>query len=83
MHHYMGKLRRRPSLISDALVLRHLGEHNAVEAAGRAVAEVIAKERDVTYDPKPTPDDPTAVGTSDMANAMIAAMSLCKLQAKR
>jgi isocitrate dehydrogenase (NAD+) len=83
MHHYMGKLRRRPSLIRNALVLRHLGEHNAVEEMGRAIAEVIAKERDVTYDLKPTPDDPTAVGTSDRADAMIAAMSSCQLQAKR
>ena len=38
--------------------------------------------RDVTYDLKPTRDDPTAVGTSEFADAVIAAMarlSVCRL----
>ena len=35
-------------------------------------ATVIAKGTSVTYDMKPHRDDPTAVGTSEMANAIIA-----------
>jgi hypothetical protein len=38
------------------------------------VAAVIAEGRDVTYDMKPNRDDPTAVGTSQMADAIIDAM---------
>jgi len=37
------------------------------------VATVIADGRDVTYDMKPHRDDPTAVGTQEMADAVIAA----------
>jgi len=35
------------------------------------VAKVIAEGKEVTYDLKPTPDDPTAVGTSQFADAII------------
>ena len=43
-------------------------------AAGRlehAISEVIAESKSVTYDMKPTRDDPTAVGTSEVADAII------------
>jgi isocitrate dehydrogenase (NAD+) len=36
-----------------------------------AVAGVIAEGKDVTYDMKPNRDDPSAVGTKEMANAII------------
>ena len=36
-----------------------------------AIAEVIREGRSVTYDMKPTRDDPTAVGTSEVADAII------------
>ena len=36
-----------------------------------AVADVIAEGKDVTYDLKPNRDDPTAVGTSQMADAIV------------
>jgi isocitrate dehydrogenase (NAD+) len=35
---------------------------------------VIREGKSVTYDMKPTRDDPTAVGTSDVADAIIAKM---------
>jgi isocitrate dehydrogenase (NAD+) len=38
----------------------------------QAVADVIAAGEYVTYDLKPERDDPTAVGTSEMADAIIA-----------
>ena len=37
-----------------------------------AIAAVIAEGKNVTYDLKPRPDDPTAVGTSQFADAVIA-----------
>jgi isocitrate dehydrogenase (NAD+) len=36
-----------------------------------AIAAVIAEGASVTYDMKPSRDDPTAVGTSDVADAII------------
>ena len=36
-----------------------------------AIAEVIREGERVTYDLKPTRDDPTAVGTSEFADAVI------------
>jgi isocitrate dehydrogenase (NAD+) len=53
------------------MMLRHLGED---EAAGRledAIGDVIAEGRSVTYDMKPTRADPSAVGTSEVADAII------------
>ena len=57
-------------------LLRHLGEVGAAERAQRAVEEVIAEGKSVTYDLKPTRDDPTAVGTAEMADAIIEKMEV-------
>ena len=48
-------------------MLRHLGEKDAADRLEQAVAAVIAEGKDVTYDLKPDRDDPTAVGTREMA----------------
>ena len=40
------------------------------ERLEKAVAEVIAEGKDVTYDMKPDRNDPTAVGTREMAEAI-------------
>ena len=53
-------------------MLRYLKEHEAADRLEAAVAAVIKRGEHVTYDLKPTPDDPTAVGTSQMADAIIA-----------
>ena len=55
-------------------MLRHLGETEAAERVQAAVASVIAEGKSVTYDLKSTRDDPTAVGTQEMAEAIVAAM---------
>jgi isocitrate dehydrogenase (NAD+) len=52
------------------LMLRYLGELDAAERLETAVADVIAEGKDVTYDLKPNRDDPTAVGTREMAQAI-------------
>ena len=56
-------------ILSGVLLLRHIG--NAAEAykLENAVAEVIAEGKDVTYDMKADRNDPTAVGTQEMADA--------------
>jgi isocitrate dehydrogenase (NAD+) len=52
-------------------MLRHLEETEAADRLEQAIAEVIADGKSVTYDMKPTRDDPTAVGTSEVADAII------------
>jgi isocitrate dehydrogenase (NAD+) len=60
------------AILSGALMLRRLGELRAAAQVEAAVAEVIAEGRRVTFDLKPDPADPTAVGTQAMADAVIA-----------
>ena len=73
---YTGKNKVNPTanILSGALMLRHLGEFEAAKRIEDAIAIVIAEGKNVTYDLKPTRDDPTAVGTREMADAIIAAM---------
>ena len=71
---YKGQNKVNPTatIRSGALMLQFLGETEAYERVERAVAKVIAEGKSVTYDLKPRRDDPTAVGTSEMADAIIA-----------
>jgi len=52
--------------------LHHIGEHDAGVRLERAIAELIREGTSVTYDMKSSRGDPTAVGTSDVADAVIA-----------
>ena len=52
-------------------MLKHIGEQEAAEKLDKAVAKVIKEGKDVTYDLKPRRDDPTSVGTKEMADAII------------
>jgi isocitrate dehydrogenase (NAD+) len=58
-------------MLSGVMMLRHIGEPEAADRLENAVAAVIAEGRQVTYDMKPDRDDPTAVGTSEVADAII------------
>jgi len=70
---YAGLNRVNPmaQLLSGMLMLRHLGETGAADRLERAISEVIAEGESVTYDMKPTRDDPSAVGTSEVAEALV------------
>jgi len=70
---YKGANRVNPmaQMLSAVLMLHHIGEEKYADLMEAAIAQVIAEGRNVTYDMKPTPDDPTAVGTSQMADAII------------
>ena len=66
----MNKVNPTALILSGMLMLRYLKETEAADRLERAVAAVIAEGKDVTYDMKPHRDDPTAVGTREMAEAI-------------
>jgi isocitrate dehydrogenase (NAD+) len=70
---YAGQNKVNPMamMLSGVLLLQHLEEMDAAERLERAIAAVIEEGKDVTYDMKPSRDDPTAVGTSEVADAVI------------
>jgi isocitrate dehydrogenase (NAD+) len=70
---YAGQNRVNPlaQLLSGVLMLRHLDETAAADRLERAIAGLIREGRSVTYDMKPSRGDPTAVGTSEVADALI------------
>jgi isocitrate dehydrogenase (NAD+) len=70
---YAGQNKVNPMamMLSGVMMLRHLDEPEAATRMEEAIAGVIAEGRSVTYDMKPTRDDPTAVGTSEVADAII------------
>ena len=69
---YKGQNKVNPTalILSGKLMLEHIGEHDAAAKLERAVAAVIEEGTDVTYDMKPNRNDPTAVGTQEMAEAI-------------
>jgi len=66
----LNKVNPTALILSGMLMLRHLGETDAAARLEQAVAAVIAEGKDVTYDMKPHRNDPTAVGTREMAEAI-------------
>ncbi|TXH25892.1 MAG: isocitrate/isopropylmalate dehydrogenase family protein [Elusimicrobia bacterium] len=67
----MNKVNPTAVLLSGVLMLEHLGEKAAAQKLESAIAAVIAEGKSVTYDLKPQPTDPTAVGTREMGDAII------------
>jgi isocitrate dehydrogenase (NAD+) len=73
---YKGQNKVNPMalMLSGLMLLRHVDEREAADRLEGAIADVIREGESVTYDMKPSRDDPTAVGTSDVADAVIAKM---------
>src|SRR2546423_6740699 len=73
---YKGKNKVNPTalMLSGVLMLRHINEREAGDRLENAIAEIIRKGDRVTYDLKPSRDDPSAVGTSEFADAVIEEM---------
>lgn len=71
---YAGQNKANPTafILSAMLMLRYLGEEVAAARLEQAVAEVIKEGKSVTYDFKADRSDPTAVGTREMAQAIVA-----------
>jgi len=68
----LNKVNPMAVMLSGVLMLRHLEEHEAADAMENAIANVIAVGKSLTYDMKVERDDPTAVGTSQVADAVVA-----------
>jgi isocitrate dehydrogenase (NAD+) len=70
---YTGQNKVNPMamMLSGVLMLRHIGEVKAADKLEKAIAAVIKEGKSVTYDMKERRDDPGAVGTSQVANAVI------------
>ncbi|MFL5886689.1 MAG: isocitrate/isopropylmalate dehydrogenase family protein [Thermoleophilaceae bacterium] len=73
---YKGQNKVNPMalMLSGVMLLRHIEERDAADRLEGAIAEVIREGDSVTYDMKPSRDDPSAVGTSDVADAIIEKM---------
>ncbi len=73
---YAGQDKVNPTatILSAALMLRHLGEEAAAIKIERAVATVISRGERVTYDLQPRPDHPNTVGTSEFGQAVVDAL---------
>ncbi|MFH1888866.1 MAG: isocitrate/isopropylmalate dehydrogenase family protein [Candidatus Omnitrophota bacterium] len=70
---YKGQNKVNPvaMILSGILMLRYIKEDSAAERLEAAVKKVLAQGKSVTYDLKVSRDDPTSVGTQEMANAII------------
>ena len=73
---YAGQNKANPMamMFSGVLMLRYIGEKEAADRLERALAQVIAEGRSVTYDMKAERDDPSAVGTAEVADAVVEAL---------
>ena len=78
---YAGQNKVNPvaMILSGVMMLRHLGELEAADRLEQAVEAVLKEGRQVTYDLKADRNDPTAVGTKEMADAIIAKMKIVKV----
>jgi isocitrate dehydrogenase (NAD+) len=70
---YAGKNKANPMamMLSGVMMLRYLLEEDCADRLEKAITDVIAEGKDVTHDLKPDPADSTAVGTSQVADAVI------------
>lgn len=70
---YAGKNKVNPiaTILSASLMLKYLGETKKSKILEQAVEDVIRDNSSVTYDLKPTRNDPTAVGTKETALAIV------------
>ena len=69
---YAGQNKVNPTatLMSAVLMLKYMGMADKAKVLEEAICAVVAEGKEVTYDLKPTREDPTAVGTSQMAEAI-------------
>jgi len=70
---YKGQNKVNPTalILSGVMMLIHIGKTAEADKLEAAVAAVIADGKNVTYDMKENRKDTTAVGTSEMADAII------------
>ncbi len=66
------------TMLSGVMMLHYLGETSAAERLEKAVADVIAEGKNVTYDLKPSIASAQTVGTSQVADAVIEKLEASK-----
>jgi len=73
---YAGQNKVNPvaMMLSGVMMLRHLGEINSAARLEKAIADVIAEGKNVTYDLKPGATGGQIAGTSQVADAVIEKM---------
>ena len=67
----LNKVNPTAMMLSAVMMLKHIGEKKYADMLESAIAENIREGKYVTYDLKSRRDDPTAVGTSEFANAIV------------
>jgi len=67
----LNKVNPTAMMLSAVMMLRHIGEEKYAGLLESAIAENIIEGKYVTYDLKSRRDDPTAVGTSEFADAVV------------
>jgi isocitrate dehydrogenase (NAD+) len=67
----MNKVNPMAMMLSGVMMLKHIGETEAAVRLEQAIAEVIAEGKNVTYDLKLDSERDLAVGTSQVADAVI------------
>ncbi len=75
---YAGQNKVNPlaMMLSGVMMLRYLKEADAADRMENAIAELIREGKSVTYDMKDDRNDPTAVGTSGVADALVEKLSV-------
>ena len=73
---YTGQNKMNPTacILSGVLLLQHIGEFKAAAKVEKSISKIIEEGKYVTYDFKENRSDPSAVNTSEMANAIIKTM---------
>ncbi|TMF23752.1 MAG: isocitrate/isopropylmalate dehydrogenase family protein [Chloroflexi bacterium] len=74
----LNKINPMAMMLSGVMMLNHLGETYAANMLEGAIAETIREGREVTYDMKADRNDPTAVGTSQVADAIVARLETAR-----
>ena len=67
----LNKVNPMAMMLSGVMMLKHIGELEAAVRLEQAIAAVIAEGKNITYDLKPDSERATAVGTSQVADAVI------------
>jgi len=67
----LNKVNPMAMMLSGVMMLHHLGEKKAADRLEKAIATVIIEGKNVTHDLKPNPGNGKAVGTSQVADAVI------------
>ncbi len=76
----LNKVNPTAMILSGVMMLDHLGEREASQRLAAAVEAVLRDGKQVTYDLKPERNDPTAVGTKEMADAIAERLKTVKVR---